>query len=133
LKEVSQWVDETDGVKGRLDFFCTVSNYNIYRRVAKPLSSARTSGSIAVERVAKPLKKRVLGRDQASLGIENAATCLCAGLNLRFLASARGELRLGANTAREASINAMRDLINDYENATENANAVADADENEQD
>jgi hypothetical protein len=40
-------------------------------------------------------------------------------------------LRLGANTAREASINAMKDLINDYENATENANAVAD--ENEQD
>jgi hypothetical protein len=58
---------------------------------------------------------------------------VCAGLNLRFLASARGELRLGANTAREASINTMKDLINDYENATENANAVADADENEQD
>jgi hypothetical protein len=131
LKEVSQWVVETDGVKGRLDFFCTVSNYNIYRRVAKPLLSARTSGSIAVERVAKPLKKRVLGRDRASLGIENAAICLRAGLNLRFLASARGELRLGAHTAREASINAMKDLINDYENATENANAVAD--ENEQD
>jgi hypothetical protein len=48
-------------------------------------------------------------------------------------------LRLGANTAREASINAMKDLIDNYENATENANAnananvVADADENEQD
>jgi hypothetical protein len=133
LKDVSRWVVETDGVKGRLDFFCTVSNYNIYRRVAKPLLSARTSGSIAVERVAKPLKKRVLGRDRASLGIENAAICLRAGLNLRFLASARGELRLGANTAGEASMNAMKDLIEDYENATENANVVADADDNEQD
>jgi uncharacterized sporulation protein YeaH/YhbH (DUF444 family) len=77
LKEVSQWLVETDGVKGRLDFFCTVSNYNIYRRVAKPILSARTSGSIAVERVVKPLKKRVLGRDRASLGIENVAICLC--------------------------------------------------------
>jgi hypothetical protein len=123
LKDVSRWMVETDGIKGRLDFFCTVSNYNIYRR--EPLLS-RTSRSIAMERVVKPLKKRVLGRDRASLGIENAAICLCAGLNLRFLASARGELRLGANTAREASINAMKDLINDYENATENVNAVAD-------
>ena len=53
--------------------------------VAKRLISIRTEVSISVERVAKPLKKKVWTDERNRLGPENATMMLCVGLNLRFL------------------------------------------------
>ena len=57
----------------------------LYIEIAKPLLSARTVGSIAVERVAKTLKNKVLAKDRNKLGVGRAETLLRVGMNLRLL------------------------------------------------
>jgi hypothetical protein len=59
----------------------------------KPLLSMGTSGSVSVERIAKPLKNYILNKHRNKLGLMRAHMCLQVGLNLRFLAKARGELK----------------------------------------
>jgi hypothetical protein len=56
----------------------------------EPLLSLRTTGSITVERIAKPMKHKVLEKHRNRLGIPKAEMLLRVGLNLRAL-MARGK------------------------------------------
>ena len=47
IDEVEEWIVSNDGIKGRLRFFETFArNNDFYMKVAKPLLSMRTTGSI---------------------------------------------------------------------------------------
>jgi hypothetical protein len=54
--------------------------------VAKPLLSIKTTGSLSVERVAKPLKNKVATKERNRLHTTDRRTSLLlrAGLNLRL-------------------------------------------------
>jgi hypothetical protein len=50
--------------------------------VAKPLLSIKTTGSISVERVAKPLKNNVVHKYRNRLNLDSRALLLRVGMNL---------------------------------------------------
>ena len=54
-------------------------------KVVIPLLSMRTTGSIAVERVAKPLKNFVKCKTRNRISLDRSEMLLRAGINLRFL------------------------------------------------
>ena len=64
-----------------------------FLEVAKPLLSVRITGSMTVERVAKPLKKSVLTKECSKLSTGKSEMLLRAGLNLRFLQDSREKIR----------------------------------------
>ena len=53
-----------------------------------------TEGSISVERVAKPLKNKVLTKERNRLGTGRAELLLRAGLNLNFIRAAKQDLKI---------------------------------------
>ena len=59
IQMVSQWVSTTGGHQGRLEFFGIAPPSKLYDLVIEPLLLVRSTGSISVERVAKPLKNNV--------------------------------------------------------------------------
>jgi len=61
--------------------------------VAKPLLSVRITGSMTVERVAKPLKNSVLTKERNKTGLGKTEMLLRAGLNLRFLQDSKEKIR----------------------------------------
>jgi hypothetical protein len=61
-----------------------------YYRLVEPLLSLRIAGSIAVGRIAKPMKHKVLEKNRNRLSIVKAELLLRVGLNLRAL-TARGK------------------------------------------
>jgi hypothetical protein len=61
VQEVITWVEETNNVSARLEFFDTFGSNNLfYILVARPLLSMRTVGSMDVERKVKPVKEKIL-------------------------------------------------------------------------
>ena len=69
--------------------FTILSKNRLYEKVIEPLLSVRSTGSITVERVAKPMKNDVLSKFRQRLGEEHAEMCMCAGMNLCFLMNSR--------------------------------------------
>ena len=83
LADVSKWDKESGS---RLLWWETFNPLSpLYLTIAKPLLSAHTVGSIAVERVAKPLKNKVMSKERNSIGVGRAEVLLRAGMNLRLL------------------------------------------------
>ena len=97
IVDVSNWVNKTGKHNGRLNFFALLPQNDLYSKVLEPLLSLRATGSIAVERIAKPLKRQVLGDYRVAMGDERAEICLRLGLNLRYLMKIRSHIRQTAN------------------------------------
>jgi hypothetical protein len=95
LSDVAIWLEETGGLESRLSYIGGggMSNGELFHLILKPLLSMGTSGSVVVERAAKPLKNYVLSKHRNKLGLDRANTCLRIGLNLNFLAKKRGMLK----------------------------------------
>jgi hypothetical protein len=85
LEMVSDWIKKTGGHCSRLSFFSILPQSQFYSVLAEPLLSLRTTGSITVERIAKPMKHKVLEKHRNRLGIVKAELLLRVGLNLRAL------------------------------------------------
>jgi hypothetical protein len=91
LSDVSEWVEKTGGHQARLLWFTQFGDDNTmeyFKEIVQPLLSMRTTGSIAVERVAKPLKNSIETKSRNRLEAEKGAQLLKAGLDLRFLKEA---------------------------------------------
>ena len=97
IQMVSQWVSTTGGHQGRLEFFSIAPPSKLYDLVIEPLLSVRSTGSISVERVAKPLKNNVWSKLRSNLGQDKAEVCLRAGLNLRYLMKVRSTVHKATN------------------------------------
>jgi hypothetical protein len=94
LPDVMSWVSSTGGHESRLAWFLLRAPKSpFFLEIAKPLLSVRITGSMTVERVAKPLKNSVLSSDRHQLSPGKAEMLLLAGLNLRFLHAAKETLR----------------------------------------
>ena len=93
IKSVVDWVDDTDGVSGRLAWLSVAPNDLFKNTIAFPLMSARTSGSMSVERVAKPLKNNIFTVNRNRLGFHKASVLLRVGINLRYCYNANMKIR----------------------------------------
>ena len=94
LDDVTDWVEKYEGMEGRFRFYdCYMNLSSLYFTVAKPLLSIRTTGSMDVERVAKPLKDVILTKKRNSLSDERVVSLLRAQQNLKYLMSARETLK----------------------------------------
>jgi hypothetical protein len=85
IASVQKWINDYGGGNGRLNFFSDGFERSLYfKKVALPLLSMKTTGSITVERVAKPLKNGVLDPARNRLAPKKQLMCLRAGLNLNM-------------------------------------------------
>ena len=73
----------------------------------EPLLLIRSTGSILVERVGKPLKNNVWSKLHNSLGQDKAEVCLSVGLNLRYL------MKIRSSYHKQANENALEEDDND--------------------
>ena len=83
---IGAYLEKTGAHNGRLRFF--EAHYPaspFYQHVAKRLLSMRTTGSISVERAAKPMKNYIMTKTRNKLKKEKGNVCLRAGLNMRLL------------------------------------------------
>ena len=85
IDDVMEWVTTTNGIEGRLSFFCLHEHNLFTKRIAIPLMSFGTSGSMSVERTAKPLKRRIMIKERNRLSTGKCQLMLRVGLNLRYL------------------------------------------------
>ena len=91
--DVKKWVDKHDSIQGRFRFFETfASNSEFYLKVAKPLLSMRTVGSIDVERRIKPIKHTILTKKRNCLSDAKEIVFFCASENLKHIAKAKNSL-----------------------------------------
>ena len=91
--DVKKWVDKHDSIQGRFRFFETfASNSEFYLKVAKPLLSMRTVGSIDVERRIKPIKHTILTKKRNRLSDAKGIVFFRASENLKHIAKAKNSL-----------------------------------------
>ena len=90
IKDVSDWVKRTGGHNSKLAWFCAWKpNSLLYQKVAKRLLSLRSTGSMSVERIAKPMKNFVYSKSRRRMDLKRSSMLLRVGLNLRFLAQTK--------------------------------------------
>ena len=86
VADVKEWVEKHDHLQGRFRFFDVYAKHSsLYIRVARPLLSMRTTGSIDVERVAKPFKHNILRKKRNRLSDQKGRVLFRAAQNLRYL------------------------------------------------
>ena len=77
-------------MQGRFNFFETFAeNSEFYQRVAKPLLSMRTVGSIDVERMIKPIKHNILTKKRNCLHDPKGIALYRASENLKHIMDAK--------------------------------------------
>ena len=90
ISSVRQHAERTGNVARRLVWFETFAAHSeFYQRVAKPLLSMRTVGSIDVERRVKPLKDTILTKKRNRLSDSKANTVYRARENLKHIMNAK--------------------------------------------
>ena len=90
LNKVQDWVEKYDGINGRFRFFQAYMPLSpLYQAVGKPLLSMKTSGSMDVERAAKPFKHLILKKNRNRLGDAKGIKLLRCHQNLTHLYNAR--------------------------------------------
>ena len=90
IEEVKDWVERHGSVNGRFLFFETfVPNNEFYQKVAKPLLSMRTVGSMDVERRIKPIKQDILTKKRNRLYDGNGVALYRASENLKHIMKAK--------------------------------------------
>ena len=92
VADVSKWVQDSGGHEQRLSWYeSNAKKAVLYTDAAKQLLSVCISGSMDVERAAKPLKNAVLVKDRNAQSVGVTEMALRAGLNLRFLQAAKNQ------------------------------------------
>jgi hypothetical protein len=84
LSIVEAWVNIHHRHNGRLRFFAGFPPTSFYDRLAKPLLSIKATGSICVERAAKPLKNKVATKERNRLGTDKRDMLLRVGINMHL-------------------------------------------------
>jgi hypothetical protein len=84
LVKVADWVEKWGRRIGRLRFFVDLNPTCYFELVAKSLLSIKSTGSISVERAAKPMKTRVATKGRSRLSTDKRTILLRVGLNLRL-------------------------------------------------
>jgi hypothetical protein len=96
VADVSKWVQDSGGHEQRLSWYESNAKKSVLcTDAAKQLLSVCISGSMGVERAAKPLKNAVLVKDRNAQSVGVTEMALRAGLNLRFLQAAKINFRTG--------------------------------------
>jgi hypothetical protein len=96
VADVSKWAQDSGGHEQRLSWYESNAKKSVLcTDAAKQLLSVCISGSMGVERAAKPLKNAVLVKDRNAQSVGVTEMALRAGLNLRFLQAAKINLRTG--------------------------------------
>ena len=86
LQRVQDWVEKYDGMNGRFRFFQAYMPLSpLYQCVGKPLLSMKASGSMDVERAAKPFKHLILQKDRNSLSDAKGVKLFRSQQNLKHL------------------------------------------------
>ena len=90
VADVKHWVAESGAITGRFQFFETYAASNkFYQKIAKPLLSMRTVGSIDVERRVKPIKHTILTKRRNRLQDPKRVTLFRASENLKHIMKAK--------------------------------------------
>lgn len=80
-------------MQARLQFFETYHyTSEFYQKIAKPLLSMRTVGSIDVERRIKPIKHKILTKERNRLLDPKGIALYCASENLKHIMAAKKRL-----------------------------------------
>ena len=86
LDDVTDLLDKVGGLEERFTFFeAYASDSEFYHRVAKPLLSLKTVGSMDCERVAKPMKNTIISKNINSISDDRAIVLLRVSENLKHL------------------------------------------------
>ena len=86
IDDVTDLLDKVGGLEQRFTFFeAYVSDSEFYCRVAKPLLSLKTVGSMDCERVAKPMKNKVISKNRNCISDDKAIVLLRVSENLKHL------------------------------------------------
>ena len=94
IKDISGWIASTGAHAQRLALFESNAKKSVlYTDAAKQLLSVSITGSMDVERAAKPLKHSVLIKERAAMSVGMADIALRAGINLHFLQAAKEKLQ----------------------------------------
>ena len=90
---VTAWIERNEGIEGRFTWFETLARgTDFYQKVAKPLLSIGTVGSMDVERRAKTVKEDIMSKKRNRLSDDQAITLYGMSENLRHLYKARKDL-----------------------------------------
>ena len=93
LEEVIEWIEKNDGIDGRFVWYkAFASTTDLYRKIARPLLSMGTVGSINTERSAKGLKHDILSLKHNRLWDDQAIILYRCGENLRNLLRVRMQI-----------------------------------------
>ena len=93
VASVVEWAERHGKIQGRFRFFETFhANSEFYQRIARPLLSMRTIGSIDVERRIKPIKHNILTKKRNCMGDPKGVALFRASENLRHIMKAKKQL-----------------------------------------